>query len=583
MRLWRNHGAPLLIYLAVSVAYTWPLVRNFSGRIIGIVPADPRHSIWLIWHFKEWLLGHDSLFYTHLLYYPAGISTLVDGVGPLSALFGLPFWHWGPVAAYNGAILIGFWLTGYCMYLAAIGLGFSPGPAFFSGLVYQLLPMHIAAIDGHLEKTFLGLLPLFVLATIRALRPGSHCRWIPIAALLLLGTLLYTASQFVFSLLALALIATAMLWQARDRRQLARRLLMLGGACVLVTGPLLFALARVSADPSMIVKYAGASSLFEPDVVQFFVPSPYSAVLGGLLYHPARTEVSTFGSSVSWLNSEPDRYGSGIETSVTIYLTVAILCGFAIFKGGKQGRGWMGFAGAFAVLSLGPTLRVFGRVWFGTTKPFWMPYGFLTRGPGLGFMRTPARFSLIGAVGLAIAATIGLQYLWERYPRNSRLILGAALALLLIESWPTPWSQQEPPRVSSFYTRITSDKEPYAILDLPYEWPSVALGSVYQYDQLTHHKPIAWGYLSRNYKEYPVEAVKDLMSGSLSAMEKRKELAAAGYKYVVWHKAPEPPSGHELLIKSIFEAPIFEDDLVTVYEALPTTASEPLRAASPSR
>jgi hypothetical protein len=73
------------------------------------------------------------------------------------------------------------------------------------------------------------------------------------------------------------------------------------------------------------------------------------------------------------------------------------------------------------------------------------------------------------------------------------------------------------------------------------------------------------------------------MSGSLSAMEKRKELAAAGYKYVVWHKAPEPPSGHELLIKSIFEAPIFEDDLVTVYEALPTTASEPLRAASPSR
>src|SRR5260370_9541647 len=150
--VWRNTAVPLLSYLALSVAYTWPLVLDFSGRIIGIVPADPRHSIWLIWHFKEWLLGRDTLFYTHMLYYPAGISTLLDGVGPLSGVFALPFWHWGPVAAYNGAILIGFWLTGYCMYLCAVGLGFSRELGLFCGAVYQLFPIHIAAIDGHMEK-----------------------------------------------------------------------------------------------------------------------------------------------------------------------------------------------------------------------------------------------------------------------------------------------------------------------------------------------------------------------------------------------------------------------------------------------
>src|SRR5262249_28955838 len=146
-RGWRNHGVPLLVYLAVSAAYTWPLLRDFNTRIIGIIPHDPRHSIWFIWHLKEWFLGHDSLLYTRMLYYPAGISTLIDGVGPLGGVLGLPFWHWGPVAAYNGAILTGFALTGYCMYLSATGLGFSGPIAIFSGLVYQLLPMHIAAID----------------------------------------------------------------------------------------------------------------------------------------------------------------------------------------------------------------------------------------------------------------------------------------------------------------------------------------------------------------------------------------------------------------------------------------------------
>jgi hypothetical protein len=122
-KVWRDHAIPLLIYSALSLAYTWPLARDFTTRILGIVPADARKGIWLIWHFKEWLLGRDSLFYTQTLYYPAGISTLVDGVGPLSGVFALPFWHWGAIAAYNGTILIGFCLTGYCMYLAPGGLG----------------------------------------------------------------------------------------------------------------------------------------------------------------------------------------------------------------------------------------------------------------------------------------------------------------------------------------------------------------------------------------------------------------------------------------------------------------------------
>jgi hypothetical protein len=568
----RNHCLPLLIYLAVAVVYTWPLVRDFSGKIIGIVPADPRHSIWLIWHFKEWLLGHDSLAYTQMLYYPTGISTLVDGVGPLSAVFALPFWHWGPVAAYNGAILTGFWLTGYCMYIAAFGLGCSRAPALAAGLIYQLLPMHIGAIDAHLEKTFLGLMPLLVLATIRALTPDRHWIWIPGAALFLVACLLYTATQFAFGLIAIAVIALALLRRSQSRGAVAKRLLLFGATSMIVTALPLVAIARVSTDQRLNIKLKSVSSFIEPDVAQFLMPSPYSAVLGGLFYTGDWDDTSRFGSNISWLRPSSSWYGSGIDTCVSIYITVAILCIIAVIKRPERAWCWMAFAGVFAVLSLGPTLRVFGSIWYGLSKPFVLPYGVLTtRVPGFGFMRAPARFMMMGAVGLAIAAAVGLEWLRQRYPGRGRLILLAALVLLFAESWPRPWNQQQPPAVSSFYARLAHDTEPYAILDLPFEWPSGALGSIYQYEQMTHHKPIACGYLSRLYREYPVESVIEFMDSGKAPTDRLTGLAADGYRYVVWHKVPLNSGNQEQLVKSTFSdrAPVFEDEFITVYEARP--------------
>src|SRR5262249_43917329 len=156
------------------------------------------------------------------------------------------------------------------------------------------------------------------------------------------------------------------------------------------------------------------------------------------------------------------------------------------------------------------------------------------------------------------------QYLRERYPARSWLILAAAAALLFVESWPGRWTESQPPLVSSFYMGIAQDPERHAILDLPFEWPSSTLGSLYQYYQLTHRKPIALGYLSRSYADYPVGAVNDLMSGRVSGSQALNELAAAGYKYVVWHKAPPPPPGYDQFVKTLFDdrLPVFEDDLI---------------------
>jgi hypothetical protein len=116
-RSWREHGLVLLAYLILSIGLTWPLVPNFTGSLTGM--GDNKHHLWMLWHTRQALLGQDSLFHTSLLYYPYGVTLLTNALGPLMGFFVLPFWPLGPEAVYNGAVLIGFWLTGYCMYLLA--------------------------------------------------------------------------------------------------------------------------------------------------------------------------------------------------------------------------------------------------------------------------------------------------------------------------------------------------------------------------------------------------------------------------------------------------------------------------------
>src|SRR5262245_5445708 len=173
---WREHGLPLLAYLALSVLISWPTIRNFTTQITSD-GLDAKHNLLIFWHTLPALQGVPPLFDAPLLYYPRGITLLVHGVGPLTSLFALPFWPLGPEAAYNGGLLIGLWLTGYCMYLLARDLGFDRGVALFAGVMLLTSTMCLAGLASHVTKVFLGLLPLALLALHRTLDRRRSGRW----------------------------------------------------------------------------------------------------------------------------------------------------------------------------------------------------------------------------------------------------------------------------------------------------------------------------------------------------------------------------------------------------------------------
>ena len=335
-------ASAFVLYGLLTLAVSWPLAREFSTWILGDVPYDQRHTIWILWHTKEALLGRQPLFTADLLYYPHGISMLVDGVGPVSGLLALPFW-WLPaslssnsaVAAYNGATWLGFTLSGVCMYaLARFGVKTDRFTAFFAGLLFMMWPSHVVSLYGHLEKVFVGLLPLNVLAAIFAYDPARSRGWLIAPGVTLLAVLLHNANQFTFALLAIALIGAAgfitRLRSAGAWRPYLTRVVIAGILAIVVTGPLLFALARVTRDQNMIVKLGSLVAYYSPDLLHLFVPSIHQAVGGRVMYPDYHITVFDFTrrSILESLTPSKGWYGSGIETAVTIPLTAIVLMFF---------------------------------------------------------------------------------------------------------------------------------------------------------------------------------------------------------------------------------------------------------------
>jgi hypothetical protein len=590
-RIWREHGVVLLGYLILSLALTWPLARDFTVALIGA--GDPQHNLWVLWHYREAFLGREPLFSTSLLYFPHGATLLTHALGPLAGLLALPFWPLGSEAAYNGLILVGFWLTGYCMYLLARALGLQRGIAFTAGTMLLVAPRHITAVWGHPSKVFLGIMPLQLLALHQALNPRRSVWWAIGTAASSLLALLYSSEQFIMGGLAAAFVALASL-VAADRAQRWRVLQRIGFVAVIalvITGPLLLATASAADDLAMATNNRMEAYDYQPDLVQFFLPATITSRFVGPLF-------------ANWLSPYVK---ADVETALFLSWTGLLLCLLALLRGGRVARTYVVLLVLCVILALGPELLVLGEnryTVFG--MPVVLPYAFLTSLPGLSFLRVPGRFMLPGYVAFGLAAAFGLNWLTQRLSSRFRspLIL-LVLALVLLEGWPSPPPQERLRPVPQLYQQIAHDEELYGVFDLPirpyrelaYSSSYITYSSYYMMYQMTHRKGIVSAYLSRTYAEHPLFSY--LISNSESGPEQpdvlvngqvsdpyanlEYELAYHNYRYVVWHKPQDSyqfyqsgswgESASKELLDAVFaqREPVVDDELVQVYEVAQDT------------
>jgi hypothetical protein len=575
-----KHGLALLIYAVVAVAVSWPVVRDFSSRIPSD-GLDARHHLWVLWHVKEALLGNQALFDLALLYYPDGLTLLVHGMGPVVPMLALPFWFLGPEAAYNGAVLLGLTLTGFGMYVLARYLRFQWPIALFAGLVYMLSAIHLAGIYGHLHKTFLGLVPLVLVALFLALDVRRSARWAIAVGLLLLLELFHNGHTFVMSFLMVTFFAGVRLLQADrvTRPILLRRIGFVGLSILILVVPVLMFMQLQTLDPLYPGGKSQQATLFQPDLVEFFLPSGFHWLFG-----PKVLQMLGLHAQV--------------ETAVSLSFIGLVLAAVGLWKNPRETWPWLLFLLLFMILALGPSLKILGH----TTIP--MPFAFLAQLPGLNFMRTPGRFMLVGHLGLIIAACYGLAWIAQRWTRPAPLIMGGVLVVALLEAWPQPWPQETLPPVPSFLEQLASDEEMYGVFELPVrptEWAwQTAYGSFYQMNQMVHKKGIPYGYISRVpvihpqfpcYIPEPRPSQPDILvndSPTDCDQYMQDQLAFYDYRYVVWHKPGEWSSwGYEAgslgerealaFLDQVLEdeSPIYEDSSVRVYAVDPDDRNEP--------
>jgi hypothetical protein len=116
MRRWL---APTLVYIAITIAMTYPLLRHI-GSVIPHDLGDPILNTWLLWWSAK-RVPLTAAWWNAPMFFPASdvmaLSELLIGLLPITIVV-----QWltnNPLAAYNVAFVLSFPLCGLAAYALA--------------------------------------------------------------------------------------------------------------------------------------------------------------------------------------------------------------------------------------------------------------------------------------------------------------------------------------------------------------------------------------------------------------------------------------------------------------------------------
>lgn len=471
-----------VLYVALTLAYTWPLAAHLSDGIAHDV-GDPLLNTWILW-WSTRAVPLTAAWWNAPIFFPApgvlAFSEHLLGLAPISAPL-IVLTH-QPLVGYNVALLASFVLSA----LAAYGLGYTltrrHDAAFIAGIAYAFAPYRLAHVP-HIQVLSSYWAPACLAALHMYVREHTT-RWAALAALAWLMQAL-ACGYYLFFLSVLLLLWV--LWFAAGRVPLRRtiELIAIWMVPVLLLVPFLAGYQHILRDTYGFRR--------QPLEVEAF-----SADIAGLLF--AHDELLVWG----WLHvtTKP-------ESTLFPGLTIVLLLGIAVFQAARGGaqrmpsRTWVqpvllavfltSLACALLPLLSGGAWRltiagvrlisirradkpltlalVFGLGWLATLpraraaihrrSPFvfyiaaaflmWIcalgpvpalhetrviyeaPYRWLTRLPGFDGLRVPARFWMMALVCLSAAASIAFNRIGER---RRRILLAVVAAGMLLDGWP---------------------------------------------------------------------------------------------------------------------------------------------------
>jgi hypothetical protein len=546
---WKRHTVVLGSYLLLAIVLSWPLIVRFTTHVPGDGSDDPA-LVWNLWWVKHAIVDlHSNPLVCDYLFYPLGIDltfytlTILNGFIsiPLQPLLGL-------VSANNVLVLGTFILSSYGVYLLATYLlpeNAHTSVPFIAGLIYAFSSNRfIYASLGQVNILSTQWIPFYVLFLVKSRRKPRKLGYPLLAAVFLLlnGYTEFTYASFLLVLTIIYLLYWLVADGWRSNVPFVRNLVLTGAIFVLGMSPILYRMLRVLAvEGDFLVEGLGFANVFSADLLGFLVPSHL---------HPL-SDLWQRSLHFSYLNFVFVGYG---------VLGLAVL-GAVSFFGRRTVRFWVVAVIVFALIALGPTLRINGQ-----ESDLPLPFDLLQALPFFKGNRYPSRYSVMLTLCWALLASYGLHWLTSRLRgRTAKRGLSALFAgIVLLEHLSVPLSLSDF-RVPDAYSAIAEDAGDYTVLEIPLAWrngfrvtgtkdPVIMFT---QYYQTVHEKRLVGGNTSRNpeykfqyFTEAPVlNTILALENGhevDRDTWERDRQLAPEvlrllGVRYVVVHTEVVPP------------------------------------------
>lgn len=641
---WPPRLAVVLGYVLVAVAFTWPLPLHLASHLTGDPGGDTGVYVWNQWLFQhEAALGSNPLTTQQILAlsqqrvdlsqhnYTAFLNLLAFPLIPTV----------GVVAAFNLVMLIATVLTALCGYaLARLSFSATRVEAFAAGLAFAWSPVLVARTTGHVSLVAAAPLAAFLWCIIKAERT-REMRFAVLAGLSMAWAAFCDPYFAVFCVLLASLYVASLLLEV-SRRQSFNHVpwVWVVDVLILVMSGLVVGLAfgrggrlevlglQVSVrglyTPVFVLTLlviARFALVFRPRIVGLSQSSwvlrfaviagiacagPLSPVLYGLSQRladgrfvspPILWRSSPRGVDLlAYLHPNPNNVvsklllGDGQSVAPVVFVeytaafslialgVIAAAVAWAQFRP-RQGWWWLTFG--FTALSLGPFVIAAGM---NTYVPG--PWALLRYVPVINAVRTPTRFAIVAALGLAMLLAGALVAMGERWPRRRRALAWVVLVLLFVELMPAPR-----PLFSAVYSPlsdiIAADSRDVRVLNLPFgvrDGTSSAgnFSARYQFEQTRHGKALIGGYLSRvserrrlsMVEQYPIIAGLLAMSeGEPLAAEEAAAFVAQGPKfvtdarvgYVLIDRDRVGPQFEALSLAAFDLEPIASDGSITLY------------------
>lgn len=520
------------LYLLWTIVTTWPLTARLGSGVPHDL-GDPLLVSWFLW-WDSHVLPLTERWWNAPMFYPThgamafsehflGTTLLVAPIVRLSGNIQL---------AYNVAFVLTFLLSALAAYALCFAIVRRHDAAFVAGLAFGFAPYRWSQLP-HLHVLSTYWMPVTLLALHRYFE-DRRARWLVLFAC---AWVMQALSCGYFLFYGSVLVGLWLLWFAvgRARAQDYVRIAVAWGVGALILAPIAYGyhywqtVYGFSRWVGEIEGYSAdvASLLNAPDALRFWswvavFDRPEAALFPGL----AVPLVLILGVTVAWRQagalSEPRlRINRWLVIGALALIAAAVsplvvgpwqlkIAGKRLLSVGNffkpfslaallltiaaallpsvrsawRRRSALGFyvIAAFVmwVFSLGPSPTIMGN-----RLMYKAPYAWLMLLPGVDGVRVPARFWMLAALCLAVAAGIAFARLASLWPRYRLALLGALCVGIAADGWPSRIDVLAPPDARPVHT------EAVARLELPFDhWHDIT--AVYR--SIQHRRPLINGY-----------------------------------------------------------------------------------------